>query len=203
MSLLLRLAAVTLGLALFAPAARAQLASRPHDDDEAPIRVSDHRGLYVGIGAGVGAQFSSGLDTKLGLQGEAKIGFSFNRQMQLYLAGSAASASGYNTAGFSGSSQQLYLITAHLRRMALVDRSGIGVYGNAGIGIGIASPGFGPLGQSAIGLGASGGIGVEIPVGRNLSLAPELYIRSVQSATAESVSGNIYSVGLQLGVVYY
>ncbi len=197
--------ALLLSLLLAAPA-RAQLASHPSEDDS-PSRGSglqrlERRGLYLGLAGDIGVQLSSNLDAKFGYGGQAKLGFSFNPSLALYLALAVHNAS-YNTPAGSFS-QQLILTTVHVRHFIFIDRTGIGVYYDGGIGLGLASPGFGPSGATGIGLGYSGGLGVEFPLSRWVSLAPEFYYRGVTSASSDNgFNGSINVLGLQLGLVYY
>ena len=198
-------AALLLSLLLAAPA-RAQLASHPSEDDypaRGPgLQRLERRGIYLGLAGDIGVQLSSGFDAKLGIGGQAKLGFSFNRSLAIYLAGAVHNAS-YSTPGASFS-QQLILTTVHVRHFIFIDRSGVGVYYDGGIGLGFASPGFGPSGATGIGFGYSGGLGVEFPLSRWVSLAPEFYYRGVTSASSDNgFSGSINVLGLQIGLVYY
>jgi hypothetical protein len=191
--------ALVAAVVLAAPSAKAQLSSHPTDDFSG--QRNDRRGIYLGLAAGGGLQFASGLDAKFGLSAETKIGYSINSRLQLYLAGSFQNAT-YNVVGLS--SQQLILTTAHLHHFLFQDRTGLGVFVDAGVGVGFVSPGVGPTGATAIGLGYSGGIGLEIPLTRYFSLVPEFYYRSVNNASSDSgFQTNINTLGLQFGVVYY
>src|SRR5262249_15132779 len=154
-------------------------------------------GLYLGLFGDVGVQLATNADAKLGLGGEARIGYSFTRTLQLYVAGAGTNAS------YCDVSQQIIMATVHLPHFAFLDRgSGVGVYYDGGIGIGFASPGFSPNRSTDVGLAFSGAIGVEIPIARKLSLAPEFIYRGMAGATTTvdgiSYSGNINFIGLQV-----
>ena len=195
------LAVLLLGALPLASAAQAQLASHPHDGEHQGSE--ERRGIYLGLFGSGGLQLSTAADAKFGYGGEARLGFSFNRAMQLYVAGDVHNASGYGVAP-NTISQQLILITVHLHRFAFQDRSGVGVYYDGGVGVGLASPGFGPTGSTGVGLGYSASLGVEIPVAPHVSLAPEFFFHAVNGATSESgFSGSINVVGIQFGVLYY
>ena len=182
--------------ALWTAPALAQLASHP-SGEPGPHGREDRRGIYLGLAGDFGAQFATGLDARLSYGGEVKLGYAINRSIQLYLAGSVLNAT------YDLFSQQLILATAHLHQFLFLDRSGLGVFYDAGVGVGAVSPGFGPLGNTGLGLGYSGGLGVEIPLARSFSLVPELYYRAVSASSEGGASGTVSAVGLQLGVVYY
>ena len=190
------LAATLIALFCSAPPARAGIASEPVGEN--PTSRLERRGLYLGLGGGAGLQLATGLDARFGYEGEAKLGFSFNRGLQLYLSGAVHNASySQNTVDFQ---QQAILITFHLHRFLFLDRSGVGVFYDAGIGVGIASPGF--SGGTGLGLGYAAGIGVEIPLSPYISLVPEFYYRGINTSES-SQSGRIDMIGIQLGLVYY
>lgn len=182
--------------AVWAGPVRAQLASHPSGEGGTAART-ERRGIYLGLAGDIGAQLASGADAKLGYGGQAKIGYAINRQIQLYLAGAVHNAS------YGEISQQAILTTVHLHHFLYLDRSGLGVFYDAGVGLGFASPGFGPTGATGIGLAYSGGLGVEIPLTHFFSLVPEFYYRSVTASSDSGFSGTISVLGLQLGVVYY
>jgi hypothetical protein len=191
---------------LVAPPARAQLVSRPVGDDAGPAPArSDRRGIYLGLFADVGVQLATAQDAKLGYGGEARLGYSFSRTLQLYLAGAVTNATYETVAG--NYSQQFIIATVHLHSFAFLDRSGVGVYYDGGIGIAFASPGFSPTGSTDVGLGFSGAIGVEIPLSKKVSLAPEFVYRGMVGASTTvdgtPYSGNINFIGLQVGILYY
>jgi len=185
-------------MALAAVPARAQI-SRPVGEVG---ERTERRGIYLGVGGDVGLQFVSGVDTKFSYGGQAKLGYSLTRQLQIYLAGALHHAAGYSTPGFP-ESQTLILATAHLHQFIYQDRGGLGVFVDGGVGAGFVTPGVGITRALAIGIGYSGGLGIEIPITSYVSLVPEFYYRSVNNATAENVSITVNVIGLQLGVVYY
>ena len=198
-------AAFLCSLAVAAPA-RAQLASHPSGEDSPGGPRRDRSGFYASLAGGGGLQFASTLDAKFGYGGQAKLGYSFNRNLQLLLAGSVHNASYTNSSGqiISKISQQLILIEGIAQHALFISRGGVRVYGSGGIGVGLASPGFGPTQATGIGLGFSAGIGVEIPLTPYFSLAPEFYYRAVNSANSDNgFSGSINVIGIQLGIVYY
>lgn len=182
--------------ALWTTPAHAQLASHPSEGN-GPLARSDRSGIYLGLAGDFGAQFATGADARISYGGEAKLGYAINRSIQLYLAGSILNAN------HDVVSQQLILATVHLHQFIYLDRSGVGVFYDAGVGIGVVSPGFGPLGNTGVGLGYSGGLGVEVPLGRYFSLVPEFYYRAVSASSEGGISGTVTAVGLQVGVVYY
>src|SRR2546422_1068907 len=83
------------------------IAPRPAGEEARGAR-GGRRGLSRGIGGEVGVQLAGGGATKLGSGGEPRIGFAFNRQLQLYLAGALTNAS------YDVVSQQFILASAHL-----------------------------------------------------------------------------------------
>ena len=189
--------------AVWAGPVRAQLASHPSGEGGTAART-ERRGIYLGLAGDIGAQLASSLDAALGYGAQVKIGYAINRQIQLYVAGAVHNAS-YDDPRFGTFSQQAFLTTVHLHHFLYLERSGLGVFYDAGVGLGFARPGFGepfPNGKTGIGLAYSGGLGVEIPLTRYFSLVPEFYYRSVNASTA-GFSGTISVLGLQLGVVYY
>jgi hypothetical protein len=173
-----------------APALSAGFASGPAD--EWNPQQSSLEGLYAAIGGGGNLLIVLG-DNTFGYDAEARLGYSFNPMMQIYLSGSIEGGS------LSTGSFRWEEIAAFLQYHLLV-RPAVMVYARAGIGVGISgdvSPG-----ATAAGLAAGGGLGVEIRVAPNLFLAPELFYRNA-NLSARGVSEQIQSIGLQLSLVYY
>jgi hypothetical protein len=195
--------AVSLCTLLAAPA-RAQLSSHPHEEGQPQQQLtSDHRGLYAGIGADVGLQFLGSASAKFAYGAEARVGFSFNRALQIYLSGALLNAS-YDNGDGSSTSVSVIHITANLHHFLYVERSGLGVFYNAGIGVGLVTNIDAPLANdTGVGLAYNGGLGVEIPISPILSLSPEIFYRGINSASANGVSVGVNAVGLQIGIVYY
>jgi hypothetical protein len=185
--------------------AQGQITSRPRG--EAGSYEVEWRGLYVGIGGDIGVQFASGFDAKLSYGGEVKLGYSVHRGLQIYLSGSYQQAS-YGgvllTTGTVIDTQKFILATGHLRQALYTDPSGFAAFVSGGIGVGFVSPGVGPSGATAIGLGYSGGFGVEIPVSGRVVIVPEFYYRGVTNASGDNgASLSVSALGLQLGLAYY
>lgn len=173
-----------------APAFPAGLASRPVDAWDP--QQSSLEGLYGALGGGGGLLFEPG-DNAFGYDGEARLGYSFNPMLQLYLSGAM------DVASFSGNSIHTEQIAAFLQYHLLV-RPAVMVYARAGIGVGLSTDVF--PGMTAAGLAEAGGIGVEIRMAPNLFLAPEIFYRNT-NLSARGSSTQIQTIGLQLSLVYY
>ena len=110
---------------LFAAPSFAGLASRSASDDE--TRSAPMEGLYAGIGGG-GQLTILDAGNGFGYDVEARLGYSFNPGLQLYLTGSV---DGATITGASFRSEMIGVCVQY----HLYARPGLGVYGRAGIGL--------------------------------------------------------------------
>jgi hypothetical protein len=171
------------------PSFAADLASRPAEDFPAETPL---RGIYGALGGGATIILVPGDDT-FGYDAEARVGYSFNPALQLYLSGAVDGGS------LSGVSFKTYQVDAFVQ-YHLLAKSAVMVYVRGGIGVGISADGFG--GATAAGLAEAGGLGVEFRVAPNIFLAPEFFYRNA-NLSANGIDQRIQVVGLQLGLVYY
>ena len=177
-------------LLLSAPSFAARLASRPADDYE--DRSTPMQGLYAAIGGG-GALVILDEGNAFGYDAEARLGYSFNPGLQIYLGGSVDGAT------INGSSFRSEMIAAFVQYHLYRNRS-VGVYARAGIGIGLSSSRF----DSAVGLAEGGGLGVEIALSPGLFIAPELFYKSASLSVSNGLGTyGEQVVGLQLALIYY
>src|ERR1043166_4100714 len=155
---------LAIALALASGSAFAQrLASRPYNSD-ATVELE---GIYAGIGGGGQLMIFEG-DTGFGYDVEARLGYSFGAQFQLYLCGALDSAK-FNGGSFTA--EQIAVCAQY----HFVVKPAVMVYGRAGIGVSLSSD-F--LQGTGAGLMESGGIGVEIRMGPSLFLAPEVFYKN-------------------------
>jgi len=173
-----------------APAFAAPLASMPADGWQS--QGSSLEGLYAALGGGGGLMFAPG-DNAFAYDGEVRLGYSFSPMLQLYLSGALDGAS------FSGATLRTEQIAVFLQ-YHLVVRPAVMVYGRAGLGVGLS--GDVVSGSTAAGLAEAGGIGVEIRVAPSLFFAPEVFYRNTH-LSAQGVTTQLQTLGLQLSVVYY
>lgn len=173
-----------------APSFAQRLASRPADDSIGS--TTPMQGLYAAIGGG-GSLVILDSGNAFGYEGEARLGYSFNPGLQIYLGGTVDGAT------ISGSAFRYEVIAAYVQYHLYSNRS-VGVYARAGIGVGISSS----ILDSALGLAEGGGLGVEIALSPTLFLAPELFYRTANlSISNGGGSYTAQSVGLQLALIYY
>ena len=181
--------AIFVAVILFAAPAFASLASRSASDDE--TRSAPMQGFYAGIGGG-GVLVILDSGNGFGYDVEARIGYSFNPGLQLYLSGSLDSAT---VTGATYRSELIGVVVQY----HLFARPGLGVYGRAGVGLALSS-----YINDAVGLSGLGGIGVEIGLSPGLFLTPELFYKNEN--LSYSNGGGTYGVsviGLQLALIYY
>jgi len=176
-------------LLLLAPACAAGLASRPAGEFESGSYME---GVYAALGGG-GAFVINDAGNGFGYDAEGRLGYSFNPGMQIYLAGATDAATVANSS--FRANQVAAIVQYHLYA-----KRSVGVYGRAGIGVGFS--GDVRPNQTAVGLAATGGLGVEIGLTPNVFLAPEFFYRnSTLSVTGGSIAVQV--IGLQLALIYY
>jgi hypothetical protein len=174
---------------LFAAPSFASLASRPVDESAGSTPME---GIYAGL-AGGGALIIIDRGNALGYDVEGRLGYSFNPGLQLYLSGSADGAT------ILGSPFRSEIVAVFVQ-YHLYARPTVGVYARAGIGVALSSS----FVQSAVGLAASGGLGLEIGFAPHLFLAPEVFYKNANLSLSNgggSVAEQV--VGLQLGLIFY
>src|SRR5579859_1757093 len=153
-----------------APSFAAGLASRPADDYDRPNSME---GIYAAVGAG-GALIIIDSGNAFGYDAEARLGYSFNPGLQIYLSGAV---DGATITGFSFRSE---IISAFVQ-YHLYSTGSLGVYARAGIGAAVSSS-FGT--SNAVGLAESGGLGVEIGLSPGIYVAPELFYKNASLSLA-------------------
>ncbi len=154
-------------------------------------------GLYAAIGGG-GALLFVGGSNAFGYDAEARLGYSFNPGLQLYLSGAVDGASFSTPLGSAPWRSEMFAVFVQYHLYA----SGpVGVYARAGIGLGMS----GSLSPdaNALGLASAGGLGVEIRLAPDLFLAPELFYKNVNLSVSNGPSDTEQVVGLQLALIYY
>jgi hypothetical protein len=172
------------------PSLAARLASRPADDSWDESKPME--GIYAAI-AGGGGLVILNEGNGLGYDAEARLGYSFNPGLQIYLSGAVDGAT------IIGSSFRAETIAAFLQYHLYRGRS-VGVYARAGIGVALSSS----FVQSAVGLAEGGGLGVEIGLSPNVFIAPELFYKTSQLSLSNGAgSDTMQAVGLQLALIYY
>jgi hypothetical protein len=166
-----------------APASRAS--------DDLP-ETQDLAGLYAAIGGGGAILFVPG-DDDIGYDFEVRLGYSFGRNLQLYLAGSVDGAS------FSGAAFRAEQIVGCAQYNFLV-RSAWMLYGR--IGLGVALSGDLAPDTVATGFAEAVGLGAGIRIAPNLFVAPEVFFRNTK-LSANQTDRRVQVVGLQLNLAYY
>ncbi len=182
--------ALAAALLAASPAFAAGLASRSADDYESGRSYLE--GLYAAAGGGGQLMIFTG-NNAFGYDLEARLGYSFGPQLQLYLCGALDSS---NFPGLTFRSEQVALCVQY----HFLVRPAVMVYGRVGIGVSLSSN-FVP-GSTAAGLMELGGIGVEIRVAPSVFLAPEFFYR-YENFAAQGVSDVASVIGFQLALVYY
>jgi len=173
-----------------APSFAAGLASRPAEDFSPR---SPMEGIYAAI-AGGGALIILDNGNAFGYDAEARLGWSFNPGLQIYLSGAVDGAT-INLLSFRSE------IIAAFVQYHLYSRPSVGVYARAGIGAALSSSiGAG----NAVGLAESGGLGVEIGISPGIFIAPELFYKnaSLSLSNGGGTTGE-QVLGLQLALIYY
>lgn len=157
------------------------------------------RGFYGGIAAGAQVMYF-GWASGPGYDFEARAGYSFGPEWQLYLSGvfdgsqfGTTPAASVNTQ-FVTSAQIAVFLQHHF-----VVRPAVMVYARGGLGVAISSS-YAPA--DGFGFGGAGGVGVEIRLGKRVFFAPELLFR-LSSLSAQGYSDSYHLFGIQLGLVYY
>ena len=184
-----RLLAILAGMRLLAALL---LLSAPAFAQSYSEREPSMQGLYAALGGG-GQLLISG-DNGFGYDAEARLGWSFNPGMQMYLSGALDGAS------IDGASIKLMTVTANLQ-YHLVTRGPVLAYTRVGIGLGIVPDAL-VVGENAVGLAESGGIGIEIRVTDQFFVVPELFYRRASVSNA-GASIDVQTVGLQVAIAYY
>jgi hypothetical protein len=177
---------------LFAAPSFGGLASRPaYSEDNQSAKSME--GLYAALGGG-GALVIIDAGNGFGYDAEARLGYSFNPGLQLYLSGSVDGAT------ITGKSFRSELIAVFVQ-YHLYSKPSVGVFARAGIGIGI-SDSF--VAGNAVGLGEAGGLGVEIGLAPWLFLTPELFYKNINLSISNGGGSTVEQVvGLQLSITFY
>ena len=174
----------------------AGLASTAYDDSEHRPAI---QGLYAAIGGG-GALLLSDYGNGLGFDGEARLGYSFNPGIQVYLSGA------YDSASIQGRNLHDLQISVDVQYHLYVS-SAVGVYGRGGIGLGIGPVPFPSGDLNGLGLAGNGGLGLEFKLSPGLYLGPELFYRHTNLSGnvpgGGSATLNLETIGLQLNLIYY
>ena len=180
------------------PAFAVGLGSSPYEETESHPPL---QGIYAALGGG-GALLLSDYGNGFGYDGEARLGYSFNPSIQVYLSGA------YDGATIQNRSLHDLQISVVVQYHLYVSNS-VGVYGRGGIGLGIGpvpAP-FGGSDLSGLGLAGSGGLGLEFKLSPGLYLGPELFYRHVGLSGNVNGGGsavlNLETIGLQLNLIYY
>jgi hypothetical protein len=180
---------LSVALLLLAPACAAGLASRPAGEFDSGSYME---GPYAAVGGG-GALVVNDDGNGFGYDLEARLGYSFNPGLQIYLA--AATDSATIISNSFRANQVAAIVQYHL-----FAKGAVGVYGRAGVGVGFS--GNVSTTETAVGLAASGGLGVEFQIARNVYLAPEFFYRNA-SLSASRISRTVQVIGVQLALIYY
>jgi hypothetical protein len=176
---------------LFAAPSFAGLASRPAYSEDNQSKSME--GLYAALGGG-GALVILAAGNGFGYDVEARLGYSFNPGLQLYLSGSVDGAT------ITGTNFRSELIAVFVQ-YHLYSKPSVGVFARAGIGIGISGS-F--AAGNAVGLGEAGGLGVEIGLTPGLFLTPELFYKNINLSLSNGGGSTVEQVvGLQLSLMYY
>jgi hypothetical protein len=185
---------LALALLFAASPAFAGLTSTPDGPDREPEPLE---GLYAALGGGYGLQLNN-FENVGAYDAEARLGYSFNAGLQVYLGGSVDGST------IGGRALRNFQIAAFVQKHLYESRN-VGFYGRAGIGIAIAGP-MPDLARDTNGLGlaTTGGLGLEIRLAPGLYLGPEFFYRhTAVTATGSSNGLGLDTVGLQLNLIYY
>jgi hypothetical protein len=177
------------------PSFGAGLASRPADDT-AQAESSKLEGFYAALGGG-GALVIVSDSNGFGYDAELRLGYSFNPGLQIFLSAALDGATVKVAGADFAFRSELF---AAFVQYHFFHSGNVGVYGRAGIGVGLSGS-FGP--SNAVGLAEAGGLGVEIRLAPGLFLAPELFYKTANLSISGAGSTTEQVVGLQLALIYY
>lgn len=171
------------------PALAQGIASQPSGDGQ----PSSMQGIYAAVGGG-GALLIVGNSNAFGYDAEARLGYSFNPGLQIYLSGSLDGAS---IAGIPFRSEMyMAFVQYHLYASGPVR-----VFGRAGIGV-ARSGSFDPN-NTGVGLAEAGGLGLEIRLAPALFIAPELFYKNAALSVSGAGTYGENVIGLQIALIYY
>ncbi len=178
-------------LLLAAPSFAAGLSSRPYSDENQG--TGSLEGIYAGVGGG-GEFLAFAGNAYFGYGLEAKLGYSFSPQYQIYLSGAFDDAASGDGPTFNAEQIAVFL------QYHLLVRPAVMIFARGGVGLGLSGKVID--GSTAAGFAEAGGLGVEIRLTQGLYLAPEFYYRGSQLST-QGVSQAYQVIGLQLSIIYY
>jgi hypothetical protein len=178
-------------LLLAAPSLASGLASRSASDERQ--ETGSLEGIYAGVGGG-GEFLAFAGNAYFGYGLEAKLGYSFNAQYQVYLSGAFDDAASGDGPTFNAEQVAVFL------QYHLLVRPAVMVFARGGVGVGLS--GKVVNGYTAAGFAEGGGLGVEIRLAPGLFLSPELFYRG-STLSAQGSSASYQVVGLQLSITFY
>ena len=202
-----RYAAITVSVAA---ACVVLLASRQGRADEPELRF---QGVYAAVAAGGHLSSAIGGRKAPGFSVEARVGISEGAPFATYLSYSIESSypkslsppSCFCLVGPYQVSHLAWIVQHHL-----LVRPNLAVYGRIGLGVALSGDfskrgDFRPNGPILAGPAESVAVGTELPLNRDLFLAPELVFRNadVPANFGHPGNNNVQSVAVQIALVYY